>query len=146
MDLDAREGMALAALLSGITLTNAGLGAVHGFAAALGANFPVPHGTVCAALLPHIIAANIKTLRGQDPAESSRGLTRYAAIGRKLLGSESVEDVEAIDACVKIISGLARELNIPPLKQFGITFRRGAGNGWLGPQRQQHAVQSGCAF
>jgi alcohol dehydrogenase class IV len=119
-DLDAREGMALAALLSGITLTNAGLGAVHGFAAALGANFPAPHGNICAALLPQIIAANIKTLRGQNPAESSRGLARYAAIGRKLPGGESATDAEAIDACVQFTSNLARELDIPPLKQFGI--------------------------
>jgi alcohol dehydrogenase class IV len=119
-DLDAREGMTLAALLSGITLTNAGLGAVHGFAAALGANFAVPHGMVCAALLPHIIAANMKALRELDPSESSRGLSRYAAIGRKLLGFESVIDVEAINTCIQFTSDLARELNIPPLKQFGI--------------------------
>lgn len=120
-DLDAREGMALSALLSGITLTNAGLGAVHGFAAPLGANFPVPHGIICAALLPPIIAANIKTLRAATPAESSRALTRYANIGRKLSATESVPDAEAIDACVQFTSNLARELKIPPLKQFGIS-------------------------
>jgi alcohol dehydrogenase class IV len=119
-DLDAREGMALAALLSGITLTNAGLGAVHGFAAVLGANFSVPHGMVCAALLPHIIEANVKALRGQEAAESARGLTRYAEIGRKLPGWESANDAEAIDACAQFTSKLAQELNIPPLKQFGI--------------------------
>lgn len=70
-DMDAREDMAMAALLSGITLTSAGLGAVHGFAAPLGANFPVPHGTVCAALLPHVIRENVAALRA-DPRCAAR--------------------------------------------------------------------------
>src|SRR5258706_9575984 len=65
-DLEAREQMALAALFSGITLTNAGLGAVHGFAAPLGANFPAPHGVICARLLPAVIAANREALRRLD--------------------------------------------------------------------------------
>jgi alcohol dehydrogenase class IV len=80
----------------------------------------VPHGMVCAALLPHIIEANVKALRGQEAAESARGLTRYAEIGRKLPGWESANDAEAIDACAQFTSKLAQELNIPPLKQFGI--------------------------
>ncbi len=71
-DLDVREAMAMAALLSGMTLTSAGLGAVHGFAAPLGANFPAPHGTICATLLPHVIAANIGALRERPPATGRR--------------------------------------------------------------------------
>ena len=45
-----RRGMALAALWSGITLSSAGLGAVHGFAARSSPTSPPP-GVVCAALL-----------------------------------------------------------------------------------------------
>src|SRR5678809_546640 len=90
-DLDAREDMALAALLSGITLTNAGLGAVHGFAAPLGANFPVPHGTVCAALLPHVMAANIAALRAQSLQHPV--LARYAEVGRALCRQSGRDDL-----------------------------------------------------
>ncbi|HEX4056140.1 MAG TPA: iron-containing alcohol dehydrogenase [Tepidisphaeraceae bacterium] len=119
-DLEAREGMSLAALLSGMTLTNAGLGAVHGFASPLGANFPIPHGTICAALLPHVIAANVRTLREQPQAAGMQGLTRYAQIGRQLPDFETAADNDAIDACVHFTANLLRELHIPPLNQFGL--------------------------
>jgi alcohol dehydrogenase class IV len=118
-DVSAREQMALAALLSGMTLTSAGLGAVHGLAAPLGANFPAPHGTICAALLPYIIAANVRALREQTDSQSP-GLARYADIGRQFPGLETAGNDQAIDGCVQFISDLARELDIPPLNRFGV--------------------------
>ena len=117
-DLAAREDMALAALLSGVTLTNAGLGAVHGFAAPLGANFPVPHGVVCAALLPHVMRANVEALRAQ--AEAHPALERYAAVGRVLSGRSGLERDGAIDASVRAATDLAEALAIPRLSGFGL--------------------------
>jgi len=121
-DLAAREDMALAALLSGIALTNAGLGAVHGFAAPLGANFPVPHGVVCAALLPGVMAANLEALRGGagDPA----GLEKYADVGRALAGRADLPSPEAADAGVGAAADLVRDLDIPGLGAFGLTEGR----------------------
>jgi alcohol dehydrogenase class IV len=117
-DVEARESMAMAALWSGMTLTNAGLGAVHGFAAPLGANFPVPHGVVCAALLPHVIAANVAGMRQGDDA---RGLTRYADVGRQLLADERAPEEAAVEACISMTRDLAQELKIPPLSRYGMT-------------------------
>jgi len=104
-DLEAREGMALAALCGGIALTNAGLGAVHGFAAPLGANFPVPHGTVCGLLLPHVIRAN----RQHGDA---RVRERYAQIDG-LIGPRG----NAAEACAELV----RDLRLPGLGTFGVT-------------------------
>jgi alcohol dehydrogenase class IV len=118
-DVDAREDMAVAALLSGITLTNVGLGAVHGFASPLGANFPIPHGAVCGALLPHVIAANVVGLR--EESTDHPALARYAEIGRTLTGEATLPDSEAIDAGVAWLAESACELGIPPLGQFGLT-------------------------
>ena len=59
-DKAAREDMAFASLCGGLALANAGLGAVHGFAAAIGGMFDAPHGAICAALLPEVMEANRK--------------------------------------------------------------------------------------
>ncbi len=120
-DLDVRESMALAALFSGITLANAGLGAVHGFAAPLVANFPIPHGTVCAALLPHVVAANIDALTAESTEHPF--LDRYAELGRRLTGSPALDRAEALDACRRFLFDLVYQLDIPPLWTFGL--RRG---------------------
>ena len=78
----ARERMAWAALLSGICLAHAGLGAVHGLASPLGAQFPVPHGVACGATLAPVTAANIMALEAREPG--SPALARYASLGRLL--------------------------------------------------------------
>jgi alcohol dehydrogenase class IV len=118
-DLDARDDMALAALLSGLTLANAGLGAVHGFAAPLGASFPVPHGTVCAALLPHVMAANVRAL--QEQQADHPWLDRYASIGRALAGAELPAAAEAIDAGIQCVRDMVRQFDIPGLRRYGLT-------------------------
>ena len=77
-DADAREDMAVASLFGGLALANAGLGAVHGFAGPIGGMFPAPHGAVCAALLPHVMAANLRALRQRQP--DGPALARYRSI------------------------------------------------------------------
>ena len=57
-DLRLREMASYGALVSGIALANAGLGAAHGFAAAVGGIYDVPHGLACAVFLPHVLEAN----------------------------------------------------------------------------------------
>ncbi|MBM3835910.1 MAG: iron-containing alcohol dehydrogenase [Verrucomicrobia bacterium] len=91
-DQEAREDMALASLFGGLALANAGLGAVHGFAAPLGGMFHAPHGAVCAALLPHATEINIRALRERQP--HAQALRRYQEMARILTGrpQASAED------------------------------------------------------
>ena len=57
-----RTAMAYGALLSGITLANAGLGVVHGLAGPLGGLMEIPHGLVCGMLVAAASAMNIRLL------------------------------------------------------------------------------------
>jgi alcohol dehydrogenase class IV len=110
----ARADMALASLFSGMALANAGLGAVHGFAAPIGGMFPAPHGAVCAALLPHVMDVNVRSARERTPGSDT--LRRYDEVARLLTGS----DRATADDGIVWVRELVRELQIPPLGRYGI--------------------------
>jgi len=111
---EAREDMALASLFGGLALANSGLGAVHGLAAVVGGRFPVPHGIVCARLLPIVMEANLKALK--ERAKDSPALLRYREIARLLTGKASATAEDGL----KWIRSTGRELSIPKLSIFGL--------------------------
>ena len=105
LDLNARTDMSLASLLGGLALANAGLGAVHGFAAPIGGMFEAPHGAVCAALLPHVTEANLRHATGDT-------LRRYEDVSRLLTG--------ASNQLVPWLTALTHDLGIPALRTYGL--------------------------
>src|SRR5256712_1395754 len=111
----AREDMALASLFGGLALANAGLGAVHGFAAPIGGMFHAPHGALCAALLPHVMKANVIALRKRSC--NSEALRRYDQIAQILTGNEKARALDGI----AWVRGLCDELQIAPLASYDLT-------------------------
>ncbi len=139
-DSEARRDMALASLFGGLALANAGLGVVHGFAAPLGGSWNAPHGALCAALLPHGMAANIAALRAACAAPSVPGTLRRPSApadrpqtskrgGRRRMGARAF--------------GRTRRSFIARL---GNRASRSARSGGEGSPRQQHEGQSAPAY
>ncbi len=113
----ARGQMALAALLSGITLANAGLGAVHGLAAPLGATTEAPHGAVCGTLLAAVASANVAALAERDP--EGPALRRYGAAHAILSGDAGA--VRGADKLVRLLEDWTERLKLPRLGRWGVT-------------------------
>ncbi|MFW6342872.1 MAG: iron-containing alcohol dehydrogenase [Halothiobacillaceae bacterium] len=110
---DALGRLMLAASLSGMTLANAGLGAIHGLAGPIGAHFAAPHGEVCARLLAPVTAENIAALAARpDDPQAARALVRYRLVARLMLGRD---DLDALIATLRemtnryVPQGLARD-------------------------------------
>jgi alcohol dehydrogenase class IV len=110
-----RVDLALASLFGGLALANAGLGAVHGFAAPAGGMFDAPHGAACAALLPAVLRINLAALSRRRP--ESPALARYREIAAIVTGRP---DAGAEDA-VAWTESLVRALAIPGLSRWGAT-------------------------
>ncbi len=106
-DLDARTDMALCALLSGMALANAKLGAVHGFASVVGGLLDVPHGVACAALLVPVVEANVRA--GAAPE-------RYREAARLLTGRPGATVADLVDWLRETV----HELGVPRLSGYGL--------------------------
>jgi alcohol dehydrogenase class IV len=113
-NLTARSDMAIASLFGGIALANAGLGVVHGCAAPLGAMFSAPHAAVCAALLPHGMAANLRALRERAPGHPA--IDRYQHVAAAFTGNGAATPEDGAAA----VGALCATLNVEGLAAFGV--------------------------
>ena len=118
IDPDDRQALAQASLLGGLCLANAGLGAVHGFAAPLGGMFAAPHGAVCAALLPAVLRVNAGAVGARAPDGIAQA--RFRELATMLTGRDDASVGDGIDW----VSALCRDLEVPGLARYGMTTAR----------------------
>jgi alcohol dehydrogenase class IV len=117
-DISLREKMSYAALVSGITLSHSGLGAVHGMAGPMGGLFPVPHGVACGKLLFPIMTFVIKKIIDEKNVSVQK---RFADIGKLLTGDSGQGDVFYCKQFLSVLDKWTRTLKIPQLSCFGMT-------------------------
>ncbi|PKO94104.1 MAG: alcohol dehydrogenase [Betaproteobacteria bacterium HGW-Betaproteobacteria-1] len=113
-----RANMAYAALLSGITLAQVGLGSVHGLAAPLGAFFPIPHGVVCGTLVAECTRANIHLLQTREP--DSPALWRYAHVGKVLANDMKLDEQQGLDVLVQVLEDWTQQMGLARLGEYGM--------------------------
>jgi alcohol dehydrogenase len=111
--------MSYASMLSGITITNAGLGLVHGFASSIGGRKDIPHGVICGTLMGVVNRAIIERLLKEDT--NAAALEKYIRLGKLLSGTEERSDVDYAFYVANTIESLVEELKIPSLGNYGLT-------------------------
>ncbi|BDG47645.1 1,3-propanediol dehydrogenase [Parageobacillus sp. KH3-4] len=109
-DIDAREKMAIGAMVAGAAFSNASVTLVHGMSRPIGALFHVPHGVSNAMLLPGVLEFTKKS-----------AIEKLAVISRLIKPElKNASDEEAADALILEVKQLCRDLHIPNMKTWGI--------------------------
>jgi len=111
-DLDARTDMSLCALVGGLALANAKLGAVHGLAGVIGGLTGAPHGVSCAAMLVPACAGTIAALQAEDSGHPA--LARYAEAGFLLAGTPGIGPL------LDWLADTVRLLGVPSISELGV--------------------------
>ena len=118
-DVNARMGLSYASMISGMTLANAGLGTVHGFASSIGGFFDIPHGVVCGTLMGEVINSNIDYMLTYD--KGNPALKKYARIGEMFaIDEENKKDEEYCRLLIDKINLMIQRFDIPGLGNFGL--------------------------
>ena len=101
-NLEARKDMAVAALLSGLCLSNSGLGAAHALSHPLGVYYKIPHGLSCAVLLPYIMEYNL-------PVVTKKLAKMAECLGENIF---SLSETEAAQRAIKKIKEILTTIGI----------------------------------
>ncbi|ELI0350892.1 iron-containing alcohol dehydrogenase [Vibrio vulnificus] len=112
-DYKARSDLAFSAMLGGMAITNAKLGAAHGLASALGGKLDAPHSVITAQLAPHVMNENIMAAREAGRADV---LTRYKSLARLVTKNGDASELEGVEW----VKGVLDKLQLPELSQFGV--------------------------
>lgn len=111
-DLDAREGMALGALLAGLAFSNVGVALVHALEYPVGGATHCSHGAGNGLLLPYVMRFNMPVRQHE-----------FGAIAR-LLGENVVgmTEEQAANQAIVAVERLRAEIGIPNrLRELGVT-------------------------
>jgi alcohol dehydrogenase class IV len=112
-DAGARDEMAFVSLCGGLTLANAGLGAVHGLAGPLGGLTGAAHGALCGVLLAPVLRANRQAAGGEAAERLDEvGTMLSAAFGLRTTG---------LAAATEALSLWAAEAGLPGLRAQGVS-------------------------
>lgn len=117
-NLFAREQMAYASLLSGITLANAGLGTVHGFASSIGGFFDIPHGLICARMMEPVNRLTINCLK--KGSRDNLGLNKYARIGKLFSKDKNKKDEHYVEILMEVIQNWTEKFDLKRLGDYGM--------------------------
>ena len=116
-NLEARSGMALAAMFSGITLAHAGLGLVHGFASPLGGFYYIPHGVACGSLMAPVFATTIDNLQDQPEHPA---IKKLIIISKVFADFKYKRDMEYLQAFKEKLIHITTLLEVPLLSDYGL--------------------------
>ncbi|TXT63039.1 MAG: Iron-containing alcohol dehydrogenase [Promethearchaeota archaeon] len=121
-DIEVRAGLAYGSLMSGITLANAGLGVVHGFASSIGGLYEIPHGVVCGTLLAEAVKMNIKKLNSMGK-EGVMSLRKHAKLGALLSDSDDNAEKDIsyyLELLIYTLENWTNKLKLERLSTYGI--------------------------
>lgn len=112
-DHKARADLSFAAMLGGMAITNAKLGAAHGLASALGGKLNAPHSVISGRLAPFVMSENINEAKA---AGRSDILNRYRRIAQIVTGRTNAH----IEDSVLWVQMVLDKLALPHLSEFGV--------------------------
>ena len=116
-NISARTGMAFAALNSGITLANAGLGVVHGFASSIGGKFEIPHGVICGTLLAEANRANIEIIRSENAMEM---MGKLSVVAKLFTPDSARSEADRINEFSDLLFNWTLKLKLPGFGAYGM--------------------------